>query len=146
MNYPIDYAEANVIHLEKPLRYIETAEGTWQKSTSVKAYLDAHHGDTHELFRKNLMVIHYVTAHEAKPDDTADDLLFVWVGTEEGDVGIYWNWRQHATASFSKENSDIDYADIYWGMKDANLSDTFIASAETQLQEMIDTARTEAGI
>ena len=146
MDYAESYSEHDVVARSKPIRWIDSVDGTWQQRARAGQYIDSQGGDANEVLRQKLVVMHHVIRHDATPSDTPADLIFAWVGTLAGDVGIYWNWRQYAHVNLTVGQMVKDYADLHWGCKEAGLDDEFIAGIAKNLQVMVDAARTLAGL
>ena len=146
MNYPIDYREAHVINLAKPIRWINSTGDSWHKRPRARTYINSMGGDVSDVLRKKLVVMHFVTAHEANPDNTPADLIFVWIGTEDGDVGIYWNWREYPHVNLTAGQMAEDYIDFHWACRDVGLDDGFIAGIAAHVQALVDDERSAAGL
>ena len=135
--YEEGYDYSNIIDLTRPLAFKSPAGG-WTHAPVAGDWIQAQGGDASQLLKDQFFVIHFVTRRDSLPTANPGDFIFCWIGTEEGDVGIYYNYEENGPISLDATLA-IEYHDILQAMDAVGVSSDFFKNeVEAKINEMID--------
>lgn len=125
----------------RPMRYQENADSNWIVLAQASSY--PNYGSSASrtgMYSSNFLSythIDHVTGH--------DDLIFAYVG--EVEIGIGYDWTMYADVDTSLRDVP-GYNDFFGALEllDYESDDPVVTEAISQLQAMVDAARTGAGL
>ena len=131
--------------LTKPMRYLRTDTDFWQLLDTAAEYESTSNSRQRRRgeFIENLFSYTHVSALEVNVDDG----IHAYVGTQDGDVGILYDWQTHDNVRDALR-SVPKYEDFYSILKELGYEQNHavVITAVGQLQEKVNVAREAAGL
>lgn len=131
--------------LDKPMRYLTTDTDFWVVLERAAEYQSTSSPRRRRVgeFIENLFSYTHVTA----PELGITDMIHAYVGTNDGDVGILYDWQNDANVAQSLRTI-AKYEDFYsiLGVLGYEQEDAVVITAVQQLQIKVNNAREAAGL
>ena len=128
---------------DKPMRYLVSDTEFWQILENASDYVNY---NTIKSRTGNYIENLFAYTHVDHIPGISD-IIYAYIGTEDGDTGVYYDWRTHANVHFALE-SVSKYSDFYDVLKQVGYDQRNVVTvtAVEQLQIFVNEAREDAGL
>ena len=133
--------------VDEPMRYLRTDTDFWQIVDPASDYIATSTSSPKRKrrgeFIENLLSYTHLTA----PEIDIDDAIHAYIGTEDGDESIIYDWQTHANVgeSLRAVKQYEDFLPILESLG-YDQNHAVVTTAIRELQQMVDVAREAAGL
>ena len=133
--------------VDKPMRYLRTDTDFWQLVDPASDYIATSTSSPKQKRRGEFIENLLSNTHITAPEIDIDDAIHAYIGTEDADESIIYDWRTHANVgeSLRTVKQYVDYLDILESLG-YDQNHAVVTTAIRELQQMVDAARDEAGL